>query len=333
MKILKAVQSVPGGLMVVPMFVAAAINTVFPHALKIGGPTSGAFGVPGIMSVIGIILFVTGCRLELANLVPTLRRGAIMCVARVLIGFAVTWLVLHVFGMDGFLGISAVAIAAVMVSCNPGIYLALVTEFGDAADEAVYGLITIITVPATAIFIIGAAGGQGIDYMSIASTLIPFILGVILGNIDPAIRKLMAPGVQIIQPFLGMCFGASVNLVAAAMAGLSGLLLALVFVLINAPLMFLIDRAVLRRPGFAGIATCTVAGISVAVPSMLGASNPAFAPYVAAATAQLALAMVITSFTVPWLVKTVAGWTRSGKPAPTSRPATDPNLLLDPALR
>jgi 2-keto-3-deoxygluconate permease len=316
MKILKAVQAVPGGLIVVPMFVAAAINTVFPQALRIGGPTSGAFATPGIMTVIGIILFVTGCRLELRNIMQTLRRGAVLCAARVLIGFAATWLVLRLFGSDGFLGISAIAVAAVMVSCNPGIYLALVTEYGDAADEAVYGLITVITVPATAIFVIGAAGGGGIDYMSIASTLIPFFLGVALGNLDPAIRKLMAPGIQIIQPFLGMCFGASVNLVAAATAGLSGILLTLLFVVINGSLMIAIDRVLLRRPGYAGMATCTVAGISVVVPSMLGASNPAYARYVPAATAQLALAMVITSFAVPWIVRTIVRWTGSGKAGP-----------------
>ena len=38
MKILKTIQKVPGGLMVVPLFLGAIVNLVFPQFLDLGGP-------------------------------------------------------------------------------------------------------------------------------------------------------------------------------------------------------------------------------------------------------------------------------------------------------
>ena len=39
MRIYKTINKVPGGLMVVPLFIGMVINTFFPHLLKIGGFT------------------------------------------------------------------------------------------------------------------------------------------------------------------------------------------------------------------------------------------------------------------------------------------------------
>ena len=44
MKIYKAINRVPGGLMVVPLFIGMVINTFFPNLLKIGGFTEALSG-------------------------------------------------------------------------------------------------------------------------------------------------------------------------------------------------------------------------------------------------------------------------------------------------
>ena len=44
MKIYRAVNRVPGGLMVVPLFIGMIINTFFPNLLKIGGFTEALRG-------------------------------------------------------------------------------------------------------------------------------------------------------------------------------------------------------------------------------------------------------------------------------------------------
>lgn len=206
MNILGCVKKIPGGLMIVPMFVTALINTFFPEALKLGGPTS-LFTAKGTMVVIGLILFITGSQFRLNQLGMTLKRGAALCLAKLAIGFLAGWLVLSWFGLDGFWGISAVALISAMGS--------------------------------------------------------------------------------------------------ALTAGMAGILLTLIFLIVNVALMLLVDRAILRRPGYAAVSTCSVAGISVVVPTILAASQPAFAPCAEAATSQLALVMVLSPFAIPWITSQV----------------------------
>jgi 2-keto-3-deoxygluconate permease len=45
MRIYKTINKVPGGLMVVPLFIGMVINTFFPHLLKIGGFTEALSNV------------------------------------------------------------------------------------------------------------------------------------------------------------------------------------------------------------------------------------------------------------------------------------------------
>ena len=94
--------------------------------------------------------------------------------------------------------------------------------------------------------------------MALIALLVPFLLGILLGNSDADIRKLMAPGSMIMLPFLGFCFGISVDLVTAFRSGLQGLVLTLIFYLISVIPAFFTDRWILRRPGYGSIATCCV---------------------------------------------------------------------------
>ena len=56
MPIMRFVNRVPGGLMVVPLFLGMLINTFAPHLLKIGGYTEG-LSAAGYNTALGIYLF------------------------------------------------------------------------------------------------------------------------------------------------------------------------------------------------------------------------------------------------------------------------------------
>lgn len=313
MDILGKVRKVPSGLMIVPMIITAIINTFAPKVLRIGGVTEGLFTNKGTMAVIGIILFITGTQFRLNEIGNTLRRGGIVSLGRLIIGYMAAILVLKLWGLDGFLGLSALALGVGIVSTNPGIYISIIEQHGDNIDRAAFGVLNIIAVPAAPILIMEAAGGAGIDYLGVVSTLAPFVIGMILGSLDEKIRGMMGPAMPVMLPFLGFCFGSSINLIKAAQAGGAGILLAVLYLVINIPLMFLLDRTVLCRPGYMAVATCAVAGISVVVPGMLAATNPVYGPYVEAATAQLALAVVITNLVTPWVVSRIVKRFGSGK--------------------
>lgn len=306
MNILRSVQKIPGGLLIVPMLLAAAVNTVFPQLFGIGDPTTALFTSRGTMVLIGLILFVSGTQLDLRLLPATLKRAGVHVLARILIAWLIGWAFVQGFGAEGFGGISAIAFIAVMTSCNPGLYLALMHSYGDEMDQAAFGILNLIAVPVIPVMILNSASGAGIDYLSVAATLLPFAVGILLGNLDANLQRMFAPGTVILLPFLGISFGSSINLSLAFRSSLSGLLLTLLFFLLCLLPLVMIDRHLLKRPGYAAAATCSVAGLSMVVPGMAAGFNPAYAPYADTAIAQIAFTVILTSITIPYVVKRLA---------------------------
>ncbi|MCZ4141671.1 hypothetical protein BZG17_28090, partial [Escherichia coli] len=77
MNILGSVKKVPGGLLIVPMMLAAVVNTVFPQFFQMGDPTTALFTSKGTMVLIGMILLVSGTQLNLRKLPVTLKRAGV----------------------------------------------------------------------------------------------------------------------------------------------------------------------------------------------------------------------------------------------------------------
>ncbi|MDK8193888.1 2-keto-3-deoxygluconate permease [Paenibacillus sp. UMB7766-LJ446] len=316
MNILGRVKRIPGGLLIVPMLLAAVINTLFPSFFQIGDPTTALFTSKGTMVLIGMILLVSGTQLNLSQLLTTLKRAGVLCISRIIISCVFGSAFVHFFGIDGIGGVSAVAFIAVLTSCNPGLYLALMNSYGDDVDRAAFGILNLIAVPVIPIMILNSASGVGIDYLSVLATLVPFLIGILLGNLDSNIQKMFAPGTLILLPFLGTSFGSNINLRIAFQSSLSGLLVTALFLVICLLPLIGIDRVLLKRPGYAAAATCSVAGLSMVVPSMAAGFNPAYEPYVEAAIAQIAFAVILTSILIPYMVKRLAqpdSATESGK--------------------
>ncbi|MEY8748700.1 2-keto-3-deoxygluconate permease [Bacillales bacterium AN1005] len=307
MNILGRMKRIPGGLLIVPMMLAAVINTVFPSFFQIGDPTTALFASKGTMVLIGMILLVSGTQLNLSQLLVTLKRAGVLCASRILISVLFGWAFVHFFGISGVGGVSAVAFIAVLTSCNPGLYLALMNTYGDDVDRAAFGILNLIAVPVIPVMILNSASGVGIDLLSVLATLVPFLVGILLGNLDANIQKMFAPGTLILLPFLGTSFRFNIDLRIAFQSSLSGLLVTVLFMLICMIPLIGVDRTILKRPGYAAAATCSVAGLSMVVPSMAAEFNAAYAPYVDTAIAQIAFAVILTSLTVPYIVKRLAG--------------------------
>ena len=216
MDILGKVNKVPGGIMVVPMLITAVINTFAPGALKIGGPVTGAFSGYGAMAFIGALLFTAGSQAKYSDLRLICSRGGVLVVVRLLVAYIGSWLTIKFFGLDGFCGVSAMAITILLANCNPGVYMGLMQSYGDNVDKAAMGIINLIAVPATPLVILGIADGTGFDYMSAVSTLVPFTLGLVLANADEKIRKMFSTATPVVLMFVGACLGASINMKAIA---------------------------------------------------------------------------------------------------------------------
>jgi len=301
MKILERVEKFPGGLVVIPLLTTALINTFFPQVLRIGGVTSALF-VDGTYTIIGLLLFFSGCQLNLSQLTVALKRGGVMILVKILVAFASGFILMRFLGPTGFWGIPTVALVTAISNNKPAVYLALVEKYGDEVDASIFGLLCLVSMPMLTLAVLGLAGGT-FDYMEIVTLLIPFVLGIILVNLDDKIAKMMSGGTVIMLPFIGFCFGASVNLFNAFKSASTGFLLLIIYTVTTMVPQLAADRLLLKRPGYAALASCTIGGTVVVIPAIVAKAMPIHTPYVDVAVAQLAFAMTFSCILTPFLTK------------------------------
>lgn len=238
MKIKATLDRIPGGMMVVPLLLAATLNTFAPDLLRIGNFTQQLF-VDGAGTLIALFLLCTGAQINVRNVGVSLGKGATLLATKWFVG-AIFGLLAYMFAGDNglWLGLAPIAIIAAMTNSNGGLYVALVGQYGDKTDRAAYSLLALndgpfFTMVALAIF--GAMGFvDGLfSFVSFISVLLPIIVGMVLGNLDDEMRKFLDKGSSMLIPFFAFALGMGIDFNAIINGGLSGVLLGLATVFIT----------------------------------------------------------------------------------------------------
>ena len=293
----------PGGLLLVPMLLSAIFYTFAPNLFRIGGMTQAMFTTDGLNYVIGVTCFCSGAGLNIHRIGKVLKKQGVLLLTKIIICVIASIIFIQLFGQSGFLGISAVAFIATICSTNPSLYLALENEMGTPDDVSAFGLVGLLCVPAYPMLIFGLSQATAIDWMPILSTLIPILLGMLVGNLDENMAKFLAPGVSVLTPFMGWSFGANINLIDAVQSGVQGVIITIIFYILMLPILLYVEMKLLKKDGISSLAISSIAGMSVSVPTLIAQSNPSIQPFVSSATAQIAFGVVLTSIITPYLAK------------------------------
>jgi 2-keto-3-deoxygluconate permease len=306
MNIWKTVNRVPGGMMVVPLFIGMVLNTFFPNLLKIGGFTE-ALTNKGFATVLGMYLFVIGTKMTLKAAPKMLVRGTGILAAKVGIATALALAVAFLF--DGNLwGLSALAILAAMNDTNGGMFLALTSTMGDEDDAGTYVPQSIETGPFLTMLILVGAGLANIPWLIMVSVVAPIALGALLGNLDPDIRKFFGSHEPLIIPFLGFTLGQGINLNKVIEGGLQGLFLGVAVLVITGIVCITVDK-LLGGSGIAGAAASSTAGNAAATPNAVAAADPLYLAIAPIATIQVTASVIVTAILTPllttWMYKRV----------------------------
>src|SRR4051812_18286488 len=266
MKIFRTVNRVPGGLMVVPLFVGMVVNTFFPHLLKIGGFTEALSGT-GYPTILGMYLFTVGTKMTLNAAPRMLKRGFGIMAAKLAVAMGVALLVAKFF--DGnILGFSTLALMVALSDTNGGMFLALTSVMGDEDDAGTYVPQSIETGPfITMLFLVGA-GLANIPWLTMVSVIAPIAVGAVLGNLDNELRDFFGKHEPIIVPFMAFTLGQNINLNSVVTAGPSGVALGVFVVAVTGCVCILADR-LLGGSGVAGAAASSTAGNAAAVPAAI----------------------------------------------------------------
>ena len=305
----------PGALMIVPLLMAAVINTLFPQVLEIGGFTSGLFK-EGLPAILGLFFLCMGSQLDFRTTRPTLEKGASLLLGKAAIG-AICGLLVAFLTPNGMLwGLAPIVIIAGMTNSNGALYAALMASFGNKTDRGGAAVLALNDGPFITMIVLGVAGLANFPIESLIAMVIPLIIGFILGNLSRAAREFLQPGETLLIPFLGFLVGSSIDFRVLFTSGAQGILLGIVTVVLSGAAgmgALYLYHVLHRHPAntrsiVGGMAEGTVAGNAIATPAAIALADPSFAGVVDVATAQIAAAVVTTTLLVPFATSFVAKW-------------------------
>ncbi|WP_243300205.1 2-keto-3-deoxygluconate permease [Bacillus litorisediminis] len=303
MRIKAGLERIPGGMMVVPLLLAATINTFAPDLLRIGNFTEALF-VNGANTLIALFLLCTGAQINLKSFGVSLGKGATLLVTKWVVGAAVGLLAFIFAGENGlWLGLAPLAIIAAMTNSNGGLYMALVGQYGSKEDRAAYSLLALNDGPFLTMVALTIFGAMGfVDGMfsiqSFIAVLLPIVVGMVLGNLDDEMREFLDKGSSMLIPFFAFALGMGIDFGAIVEGGLTGILLGLLTVFVTGTAGYFIFKAFKWNP-IVGAAEGSTAGNAVATPAAIAAANASFVQYVDLATVQVAASTVTTAILLP----------------------------------
>ena len=138
---------------------------------------------------------------------------------------------------------------------------------------------------------------------TIVGSILPLVIGMVLGNLFPFIKNLLVPGANPAIAVIGFQLGASMSLSSFITGGISGILLGLITLFIVGPITFAFER-LCGGNGKAAVACSTIAGTAMTTPVALAEVAPRYAELAPTAYAQIATAVIITAIMAPILT----GW-------------------------
>ncbi|SEL79953.1 2-keto-3-deoxygluconate permease [Kosakonia sacchari] len=316
MQIKRAIEKIPGGMMLVPLFIGALCHTFAPGAGKYFGSFTNGM-ITGTVPILAVWFFCMGASIKLSATGTVLRKSGTLVVTKI----AVAWVVAAVasrlipeHGVEAgfFAGLSTLALVASMDMTNGGLYASIMQQYGTKEEAGAFVLMSLESGPLMTMIILGTAGIASFEPHVFVGAVLPFLVGFVLGNLDSELREFFSKAVQTLIPFFAFALGNTIDLSVIAQTGLLGLLLGLAVIVITGVPLIIADKLIGGGDGTAGLAASSSAGAAVATPVLIAEMVPDFKPMAPAATALVATSVIVTSILVPILTSV---WSRKVKSA------------------
>ncbi|MGQ9369292.1 2-keto-3-deoxygluconate transporter [Azospirillum sp. ST 5-10] len=311
MNIKARIDRIPGGMMIVPLFLGACLNTFAPWTADFFGSFTKGL-ITGTLPILSVWFFCIGASISLKATPLVLRKSGVLVSVKVftaaMAGVIASWFIPTEGITSGFFtGLSVLAIIAAMNDTNGGMYMALMQQYGTKEESGAFCLMCLESGPFMTMVTLGLAGLASFPWQTMVGALLPFLAGFALGNLDKDLRAFFSQGVSVMVPFFAFALGNGLNFSVILNTGLLGIVLGLAVILVTGTTLVLADIFLAKGNGTAGVGAASTAGAAVTVPPIIASIEPSFASVAPAATALVATSVVVTALLTPVLT---AWWAR-----------------------
>ena len=161
MKIKQAVDRIPGGLMLVPLFLGALCHTFFPGAGKYFGSFTNGL-ITGTVPILAVWFFCMGAGIDVRATGTVLRKSGTLVLTKIAVAWVVAMIAVNMLPVEGitkgfFAGLSTLALVAAMDMTNGGLYAALMKQYGSDDEAGAFVLMSIESGPLVSMIILGSS--------------------------------------------------------------------------------------------------------------------------------------------------------------------------------
>jgi 2-keto-3-deoxygluconate permease len=147
----RAIERVPGGMMIVPLLFGAMIATFLPGMPKFFGSFTNAL-FTGALPILAVFYVCMGASIDVKATPYLLKKGGALFAAKVGSAIVVGVVLGHFLGEQPvssglFAGMSTLAVVAAMNDTNGGLYMALMGQYGKSEDVGAYTIMSLESGP------------------------------------------------------------------------------------------------------------------------------------------------------------------------------------------
>ena len=324
-------ERIPGGLMLVPLFLGAIINTFAPNSAEYFGSFPGGL-MTGTIPILAVWFFCMGAGIQLKSTGTILRKSGTLVITKIAVAWVVAIIAAQFLPEGGiqtglFAGFSVLTLVAAMDMTNGGLYASIMQQYGSKEEAGAFVLMSLESGPLMTMIILGSTGLAAFEPQVFVGAVLPFLVGFLLGNLDSDLRAFFSRATQTMIPFFGFALGNSIDLGVILDTGLAGIILGVLVIVVTGIPLMIADKYIGGGNGTAGIAASSTAGAAVANPMIIATMIPEFMPVAEAATALVAASVVVTSILVPIITAYWAQYMKKKENGNSDDADIDPNNI------
>ena len=193
MQIKRSIEKIPGGMMLVPLFLGALCHTFSPGAGKYFGAFTNGM-ITGTVPILAVWFFCMGASIKLSATGTVLRKSGTLVVTKIAVAWVVAAIASRIIPEHGvevgfFAGLSTLALVAAMDMTNGGLYASIMQQYGTKEEAGAFVLMSLESGPLMTMIILGTAGIASFEPHVFVGAVLPFLVGFALGNLDPELRE------------------------------------------------------------------------------------------------------------------------------------------------